>query len=199
MTYLLALEPLLFYPGDRMSRDEFLGFWKRTPHVKFAELIAGTVHVPSPFCRAHARKDNLLRHWAGTYAQRSGRVKAVFDRTWLMFEDAPQPDIALCTAGGVDGGVPDVIIEMTTSSRSYDLGPKLDLYRRAGVREYVAALLEEERVEWRVLRDGRYELLSPDSVGTYRSEVLPGLWLNEPAFWREDYGVISVLNEGLAS
>ena len=47
-------------------------------------------------------------------------------------------------------------------------------------------LLEERRIEWRVLRDERYELLQPDASGIFRSTVFPGLWLDEPAYWRND-------------
>src|SRR5439155_7125040 len=88
----------------------------------------------------------------------------------------------------------------TKSSRSYDMGPKLDLYERAGVKEYLAALVKERRLEWRVLREGRYELLPPDPAGVYKSTIFAGLWLSEPSFWKLDRpGVLAVLEQGLQS
>jgi hypothetical protein len=43
LTYLLPAFPLLFEPGDRMSREDFLDLerWEQMPHVKNAELING--------------------------------------------------------------------------------------------------------------------------------------------------------------
>ena len=38
--------PLLFEPGDHMSRSEFLEFWRRMPDLKFTELIDGCVYMP---------------------------------------------------------------------------------------------------------------------------------------------------------
>ncbi len=81
-----------------------------------------------------------------------------------MLESVPQPDAALfvrCEYGGRveerDGfasGAPELAAEVSQSSRSYDLSPKLALYQRAEVREYVAALIEERRIEGRILDQG---------------------------------------------
>ena len=78
--------------------------------------------------------------------------------------------------------------------------PKLALYRRAGVPEYATALIEEERIEWRVLVEGSYCLMEPDAKGVFRSKVFPGLWVDSAAFWREDgSGLLATLDEGLRS
>ena len=125
-------------------------------------------------------------------------------------ESAPQPDLSIRLLpefgrqSGVEGklgsGAQEFIAEVVLSSRAYDLGPKLKLYEREGVREYLAVLMEEQRLEWRVLRGSRYEFLSRDPEGTYRSEIFPGLWLNEPAFWAHDgERVFAVLAEGMRS
>ena len=66
--------------------------------------------------------------------------------------------------------------------------------------EYVAALVEDKRIEWRVLVDGSYRLMTPGQDGIYRSKVFPGLWLDEAAFWRgDDLGLPKVLEQGLAT
>lgn len=80
-------------------------------------------------------------------------------------------------------GAPEFVAEVCGASRSYDLGPKLKLYKRVGVREYLAVLLEERRLEWRVLRESVFQLMASDEAGVFRSSVLPGLWLDEPLFW----------------
>lgn len=80
-------------------------------------------------------------------------------------------------------GAPEFVAEVCGASRSYDLGPKLKLYKRVGVREYLAVLLEQRRLEWRVLRESVFQLMASDEAGVFRSSVLPGLWLDEPLFW----------------
>ena len=64
------------------------------------------------------------------------------------------------------------------------LGPKLALYQRAAVPEYLAILIEEKRFEWRLMVQDRYQLLEA-SNGVFPSRVLPGLRIDEVAFWSE--------------
>jgi Uma2 family endonuclease len=210
MMRLIYAPPLPFEAGDRMDRGEFLARWEETPDLKFAELIDGVVYLPSPVSLEHSDKESLIHLWAAVYAGRLGKVQVTLDATWMMEEESvPQPDVALRIRpefGGqsrnVDkfaGGAPEFAAEVTRSTRSYDLGPKLKLYERAGVREYLTALLEEQRLEWRVLREGRYELLQADA-GIFRSTVFPGLWLDEAAFWANDTpAVLRILEQGMSS
>jgi Uma2 family endonuclease len=210
MTQLLYSNPLLFSPGDRMDRDEFLSRWNRMPDVKFAELIDGIVYMPSPISREHSRLQGQMAVLLSHYVGHTTRCELLPNGTWHMLESSPQPDIALAlltqyggrntTLNGYPQGVPELAVEIARSSRSYDLGPKLALYQRAGVPEYMAVLVEERRIEWRVLNeDGSYDLLDPKD-GTYRSRIFPGLWVNEHAFWAGDTAaMIATLNEGLAS
>lgn len=73
------------------------------------------------------------------------------------------------------------MVEVCVSSRSYDLGPKKALYQRVGVPEFVAVLVEEQRIEWRVLKGGRYSLLRAGADGILKSRAFPGLWIDEAA------------------
>src|SRR5207249_3723321 len=83
---------------------------------------------------------------------------------------------------------------------SYDLGPKLELYRAAGVREYVAVILGEGRVLWHVLTGGQYVYLEAHADGLLHSAVFPGLWLDPHAMLGIDGArVMEVLEQGLAS
>jgi hypothetical protein len=127
-----------------------------------------------------------------------------------MLGSAPQPDIALSLEPEYGGkmeiaprdlasGLPELVVEICRSSRSYDLGPKLALYERAGVPEYLAILVEERRFEWRILEQGRYRLMEA-SEGVFRSRIFPGLWIDEPAFWRRDgRHLLAVVDQGLQS
>jgi Uma2 family endonuclease len=131
--------------------------WERMPELKFAELIDEVVYMPSPGSVVHGRYDLLANGWALAYVAATGTCEAVSDSTWLMMGSAPQPGVALRRlSGGMSreegnflAGAPELIVEICRSSRAYDLGPKLALYQRAGVQEYVAVLLEERRIEWR--------------------------------------------------
>jgi len=210
MGYLLNTAALLFEPGDRMSREEFLERWERMPELNNAELIDGVVYLPGPVSIVHGTFNGQFLFVLSYYAAHTPGCESLSKPTWMMLESAPQPDGAVCILpeyGGrmreLDGfaaGTPELATEVTPSSRSYDLGPKLALYQRAEVQEYVAALLEEKRIEWRVLENGSYLLISPDADGIFRSRIFPGLWVDNAAFWREDgAGLLAVMEQGLAA
>jgi hypothetical protein len=200
MTSLLA-------PGDRMCLDEFLDRWEQSPALKFAELIDGVVYMPSPVSSPHGDFDWQAVTVLGYYGVRSGVCQGKSDATWLMLGSAPQPDLTLSLKPGkteigpreLASGLPELVVEVCRSSRSYDLGPKLALYERAGVPEYLAILIEERRLEWRILEQGRYHIMEA-SDGIFRSRIFPGLWIDEPAFWRKDGPrLLAVVDQGLTS
>jgi Uma2 family endonuclease len=201
---------LLLAPGDRMGLEEFLDRWEQSPELKFAELIDGVVYIPSPVSSPHGDFDFLAEAVLGYYRLRSGICKGKTNATWLMLGSAPQPDLTVSLKPEYGGkteigprelasGLPELVVEVCRSSRSYDLGPKLALYERAGVPEYLAILIEERRFEWRILDQSRYRLMQAGD-GIFRSRILPGLWIDEAAFWREDETrLLVVLEEGLNS
>jgi len=210
MTQLISLTPLAFAPGDRLAREEFLERWERMPGLKFAELIDGVVYMPSPLSDTHGLLDTVFQHVLSHYVLKTPGCECIANATWTMLESAPQPDVALFVLpeyggrtkkiGAYRSGAPELAVEISRSSRSYDLGPKLALYQRTGVMEYAAALVDEERIEWRVLEEGSYRLMPPSPQGIYKSRVFPGLWLDSSAFWRGDRERLAeVLEEGLRS
>jgi len=201
-------EPLA--SGERLSRDEFLRRWEALPELKFAELLEGVVYMPSPVTLSHGDRDNLVHWWLGHYAASTPGCKASSNVTWLMLEDAPQPDCTLrilpecggqsSAQRGYGRGAPELIVEVALSSASRDLGPKLRLYRAAGVREYITVLVEQAQVTWRRLVSGSYRVLEPDPDGILRSAVFPGLWLDPAALLREENPrLLEVLTQGLQS
>jgi hypothetical protein len=76
---------------------------------------------------------------------------------------------------------------------------KLDLYRGAGVLEYLTMLLETSQVTWRQLLRGRYREITPDDDGLLRSRVFPGLWLDPAAVWNPKRSVRTALEQGIRS
>jgi hypothetical protein len=210
MTHLAWIEPLLIRPGDRMTLEEFLERWEQMPDLKFAELIDGTVYMPSPISREHMRVDSRVQGLCSYYCLRTAGTESGTNGTWLLNGvGGAQPDCSVhilqefggrsTTKRGLAAGAPEFVAEVCYSSRAYDLGPKLALYQAAGVDEYLAILVEERRFEWRVLINGSYELMDSDH-GVYRSRILPGLWIDSNAFWNDQSAaLLQTLEQGLAS
>lgn len=80
-----------------------------------------------------------------------------------------------------------------------DLGIKLDLYRRTGVREYLTVLLNPQRVIWRQLVRGRYREIAPSEDGLLKSRIFPGLWLDPAALWNRRRSIRTALQRGVRS
>lgn len=199
-------EPLI--AGEKLSRDEFLRRWEALPNLKRAELIEGVVYLPSPVSLGHCDHDHSVNFWLGYYCLHTPGCKAGPNATWLMLGDAPQPDVHLRilpeyggqsgVEGGLASGAPELIVEVSHSTVSRDFGPKLRLYRSAGVREYINVL--PQNVIWRRFTAGSETLIDADSEGILRSVDLPGLWLDAAALLQGDTRrVVEVLERGLAS
>ncbi|MBI4910300.1 MAG: Uma2 family endonuclease [Acidobacteria bacterium] len=195
--------------GERMSREEFLARWEQLPGLKNAELIEGIVYVPSPVSLHHSDYALQAHGWLWTYAQATPGCVGGANGTWMMLESAPQPDAALRILpehGGQSGtwgkyaaGAPELALEICVTSTEVDFGPKLALYQRAGVREYITLETLLPKITWRVLRDGSYLELPRDPDGVYRSTIFPGLWLDAEAFWTQRPRLLEVLRQGLAT
>ena len=196
--------------GERLSREEFLRRWEALPELKFAELLEAVVYVPSPLSLPHGSQDFVVAHWLGDYAQATPGCDGGLNTTWLMLEDASQPDCYLrvlpeyggqsAEQRGLGSGAPELIVEVAVSSSARDLSPKLRLYRAAGVREYITVLVQESRVIWRWLVAGEWSIVEPGPDGVLRSIVFPGLWLDPAALLRKDLPRLTeVLKQGLQS
>jgi Uma2 family endonuclease len=199
--------------GDRLTRAEFERRYEAMPHLKKAELIEGVVYVPSPVRhRQHSSPHAHLITWLGLYTANTPGVEVGDNGSVrLDLDNEPQPDALLFidpTRGGQvrisdDGiieGAPELVAEVASSSVSYDLHAKLHVYRRNGVCEYIVWRVLEQAVDWFVLRDGQYERMPRDAQGLVRSEVFPGLWLDQAALLRGDLAtVLAIVQQGLAS
>lgn len=94
-----------------------------------------------------------------------------------------QPDVCFIIKSRLDivkkkriEGAPDIIVEVLSPSNwLVDRRTKLELYAKAGVREYWIIDPEARTIELFVLREERYELRGKFGVGeTVRSEGLAG-------------------------
>jgi Uma2 family endonuclease len=183
------------------------------PHVKKAELIEGIVYMPSPVrLTQHGEPHSYLMGWLVVYKAATPGVR-VGDNTTarLDLDNEPQPDGSLLIDPAFGGqtrisddgyieGAPELLLEVASSSASYDLHVKRNVYRRNGVQEYVVWRVLDEAIDWFVLRDGQYERLAPGDDGILRSHVFPGLWLDPTALLRHDLAtVLATVQQGASS
>ena len=194
----------------RLELDEFLARWEALPDLKNAELIEGVVYLSSPVSVDHGENDNILAWWLRSYAFATRGCKAGNNITCSMLGQSPQPDVLLRVTEEFGGksvatgkllvGAPELAAEICVTSAEIDFGPKLALYQRAGVREYITVQTLLPRIVWRALVSGRYQAIRADSQGILRSQCFPGLWLDTEAFWAEDGSRMSgTINLGLES
>jgi Uma2 family endonuclease len=196
--------------GDRLTRDEFERRYEAMPHLKKAELIEGVVYVPSPArLRHHGRPQVDLITWLGVYLAATPGVEGGDNTTVrLDLENEPQPDAVLLIDPARGGqahisdddfieGSPELVAEVSSSSVSFDLGLKLQVYQRTGVREYLVWRVRDREVDWFVLRGGKYQRLKADGAGRLCSKTFPGLWLDPDALVGRDLArVLAVVQEG---
>ncbi len=198
--------------GDRLTRDEFERRYFAMPHVNKAELIEGVVYMPSPVCTdEHASPHFDFITWMGQFRAATPGVQGGDNGTLrLDLDNEPQPDAFLRilpefggqskTVNGYVEGAPELVAEVAASSASYDLHTKLNVYRRNGVCEYIVWRVWDAAIDWFVLRAGQYERLAPAKGGVFRSEVLPGLWLDPKALLDGNLArVLDVARQGAAS
>ena len=197
--------------GDRLSREEFERRYEAMPHVKKAELIEGVVHMPSPVSqRDHSGPHFRFNGWLAFYESHTPGVEGGDNGSIrLDLDNEPQPDGFLrYILGGRsriddDGyviGSPELAAEVAASSVSIDLGPKLNVYRRNGVQEYIVWRVLDQAIDWFVLRGSQFEPLAKSPEGWLKSEVCPGLWLDPAAMIRGDRAeVLRVAQLGVAS
>lgn len=189
--------------GDRLTRAEFHRRYCERPDIRRAELVNGVVYVASPTrFEVHGKQHGALSAWAGTYAFHTPGVRFGDNATVFLTDDGEvQPDVLLfrelrastsvrLTPDGYLEGAPEFVAEVAASSASYDLHDKMEMYRRAGVLEYVVWRVFDGALDWFELRDGAYVRREPDADGVIESRVFPGLRLPVGALLAGDYAAV---------
>jgi len=199
--------------GEHLDQKTFHARYAAMPKGVKAELIAGRVYlVASPLHPLHGEHHSRLMGWLEVYLASTPGTN-VFDNTSAILgkDSEPQPDGSLFIRPEFGGqtqfdpegwlvGTPELIVEIASSSESYDLYEKREDYERYGVREYVVYAARQKRVYWWLRRGDRYEELQAGPDGVYRSEIFPGLWLDAAALAQADAGKLhEVLRQGLAT
>lgn len=196
--------------GDQMTQREFHRRYELLPEDQKAELIGGIVYMASPAGFPHGSYHWELNTVLGFYKAFTPGVDAANNATTILGEySEPQPDLSLIIlpeCGGRTGikhkkylaGPPELVAEISDSSRAIDLHLKKDDYEQAGVLEYIVLCVEKPRLHWFRLKAGGE--IRADARGIYRSRVFPGLWIDGPTLLaRNTARLIEVVQQGIAS
>jgi len=199
--------------GDRLTRDEFVRRYEAMPESVKAELVNGVVYMASPVrLAAHGEPTANLIAWMTYYKAHTPGTRGGDNSTVrLDKKNEMQPDACLLidpSHGGrcqIDAhdyiiAAPELVVEVSASSTSYDLHEKLEAYRDFGAPEYLVWRVFDQAIDWFVLRGGNYKRFARDREGILKSKIFPGLWLDPTALIRDDLRkVFRVLKRGLAS
>ena len=199
--------------GDRLNRYEFERRYNAMPHLKKAELIEGVVYMPAALrFRSHGQPHSSIMGWLWTYTIATPGVELGDAPTVrLDLDNEPQPDAVLMIEERCGGqahlsdddyieGAPELVAEIAASSASIDLGDKLRVYRRNGIKEYIVWQVFERRFDWFYLQNGEYVSLPVEENGMVCSRVFPGLWLAVDNLLAGNMTqVLAILQSGLTS
>ncbi len=199
--------------GDRLTRAEFERRYDAMPDLKKAELINGVVYMGSPVRhKHHSRPHSRTITWLGVYdAATSGTDYGDNGSVRLDDENMPQPDAMLRLESKLGGrseidvddyilGAPELAVEIASSTASYDLHDKKEVYRQYGVQEYIVWRVVDQQIDWFRLENDQYVRIEPNEEGIIESSVFPGLRLHVPAMLAGDMAtVLMELQKGVNS
>ena len=162
--------------------------------------------------RSHGQPHSSIMGWLWTYTIATPGVELGDAPTVrLDLDNEPQPDAVLMIEERCGGqahlsdddyieGAPELVAEIAASSASIDLGDKLRVYRRNGIKEYIVWQVFERRFDWFYLQNGEYVSLPVEENGMVCSRVFPGLWLAVDNLLAGNMTqVLAILQSGLTS
>ena len=144
---------------------------------------------PTAWQAASAHLNDL--DWRSTSAGTPGVEGGDNGSIRLDLDNMPQPDAYLMIDPQHGGratisdddyveGAPELVAEITASSVSYDLGKKLQVYRRNGVREYIVWRVQDQQIDWFVLREGQYAPLVRGPTASCAARSFPACGSTSP-------------------
>lgn len=198
--------------GDRLTREEFHRRYKEMPENVRAELINGVVYFRTSTTVSHAEANAIVVGLIGLYSINTfGTIFANHVSIMIDEKSESQPDAVLRIEENCGGkssvndrdyleGAPELVVEIASSSASYDLHDKLEMYEQKGVQEYIVWRVLDNQIDWFGLEKGKYKKFVGDKQGLIESKVLPGLRLNVKAILNDDLQkVLADLQNGLKS
>ena len=177
---------------DYMTDEEF---FEISPDDRKAELIDGEMIIAGPATDLHERTFGFLILTLGTYVTERdlGIVRGSRTAMRLSEKEVYEPDIlfvakerlSLVHDNYIDGPA-DLVVEILSRSTAYfDRGHKLANCALAGVREVWLIDPGRRTAEFYRLIGARYEPISLDAEGIFRSQAIPGFWLRTAWLWEQ--------------
>ena len=199
--------------GDRLTREEFHRRYEAMPENVKAELIEGVVYMASPVrVKKHGKPHARIMGFLSYYQFTTKNIDLLDNVTYIANEKyEPQPDAVLRIEENYGGkswinindyleGAPELVVEIASSSASYDLHDKLEMYEQKGVQEYIVWRVLDNQIDWFGLEKEKYKKFVRNKQGIIESKVSPGLRLNVKAMLKDDLQkVLSDLQKGLES
>lgn len=199
--------------GDRLTRAEFERRYEAMPQKMKAELVEGVVYMASPVrITHHAKPHGRIMGWLFNYCAVTKGVDFADNSTVRLDQDnEPQPDAVLFVTEDFGGnsyislddyleGSPELVVEISSSTASYDTGEKKKIYRRNNVQEYIIWRVNDNEIDWFARENGEYVLLPQDENKIIESRFFGGLRLNVAAMLADDLPqVLADLQNGLES
>ena len=192
-TIVTSLIPLGNIVAERMSFDDYMQRYAGEHY----EWVRGYVVKMSPVTEEHDGLTRYVSQLVSAYFALNP-IGALRQEPFVMrTEVAPsgrEPDLQIIlndNPGSLTqtamNGPADIVIEVVSKeSVARDYGEKFEEYEKAGVREYwIFDPIRSQALFHRLGEDGVYELLRPDTNGTYTTPLLPNLVLHVPTLWQE--------------
>ena len=179
----------------RMSYEEWLRWAGEDNH---SEWVNGEVIIFMPPKAPHQILISFLHYLIGTFVEvmQLGRTLLSPIEVRLPQGSAREPDLLFLRTEHLDRmtaerivGPLDLVVEIISDESVHrDRVDKFDEYEAAGVLEYW--ILDNrpgrQRAQFFQLDEqGRYRLIPVEADGIYRSQVLPGFWLQVEWLWAE--------------
>jgi len=185
-------------PNGKMTYEEFLDWCDEDGIV---EWVNGDVIMASPASAKHQRIGSFLEHILYNYVE-SRQLGEIFRAPFQMKLEfsGREPDIIYINSLHLNQikkvymeGPADMVVEIiSTGSRKRDRKDKFIEYESAGISEYwLIDPIREQAEFYRIGKDRLYHLVPINNDGIYRSEVIPGFWLNINWLWKEPLPRIS--------
>jgi Uma2 family endonuclease len=202
----------LLQNGDHLDQSTFHALYEAMPADFHAELINGVVYLRGCHTASHGRSLVSLGSMLDIFDDATPGTKGLIKITNILGPiSEPEPDGCLlilpeyggqtwCDADDFVNGAPDWVAEISDGTEAVDLGVKKQDYENAGVREYMVAVLKTRSVFWFVQRSGKLKERSAAPDGIFRSEAVPGFWVDPDAFLNHARTrLLTILRQGLAS
>jgi len=197
--------------GDQLSRAEFERRYDAMPNLKKAELIEGIVYMASPLhFESHGKPHSLIMGWLATYYAATPAIQLGDNVTVRLNKDNElQPDAILFLPQSLGGraiitkddyieGTPELVVEISASTSSYDFHTKRRIYERCGVQECLIWRVYDQAIDWFSLQENHYVALKPNEQGLIFSRIFPGLVLAVSDLLSGKYAqVLAELQKGL--